>query len=445
MLESMKRSLSLDFLRGFAIWMMVVFHVFEYSWSGMDNIKDPNYVLHLSPLMVIVAIIVIQLAMWAGLFILISCCVNVISMQHRIDEGSSLRDLRNRQIYTGFLVLILGYLTESIISYNGFIGYSLSQGKADPGGFYHGLLTWKALQIIGLSIMVSSVVVYELYKDNGHLKVKRNISVLACLAVAVLILTPVINWTIRHTVYSWWSPSDVKTQFDWPPQSFGELLLRLFLVAVNGYMEPIFPFLTTAFIGVIFGIVLSQENPDMEFPVYAMLTGFLTTIFGIVLILLGVDSKTPINFRTEIPWFMISLGGQIFSVALLLYIVEFHGHVESFTKFTTFWRRWGMMALSIYCLQIIDFIPKIIVYVITGERAHKRGGLDIAWTFLMIAITIIWFEVLLRIWSKRDFKYSLEWIIVNLTTRAHGFKTSRMQVKSVVYDIEPMKFQRLPD
>lgn len=61
----MERSLSLDFLRGFAIWMMIVFHVFMYSWSGIDNLTDADYVLDLPPLLLVLAFVLIQLGTWA--------------------------------------------------------------------------------------------------------------------------------------------------------------------------------------------------------------------------------------------------------------------------------------------------------------------------------------------------------------------------------------------
>lgn len=430
--------MSLDFLRGFAIWMMIVFHVFMYSWSGIDNLTDADYVLKLSPLLLILAFVLIQLGTWAGLFILISMCVNVIAMKHRIDDGTSLKKVRNKQIFTGSLVLLLGYLIEMTISYSGFIGKSLIQRKIVWSGLHYGLLAWKALNVIGLCVIISSILLYELYKDNGHLQIRRNITILAALTLIVLILTPILDWVIRSYIYSWWSTDDSSTQFKWPPQSFAELILRMLLVALNGYMQPLFPYLSTAFIGTMFGMVLSQDNPNMKFPRYGMLTGVFCIILGIVLILLGINAETPINFRQEVPWFLIALGGQIFAVSFFLWIVEFKGHINSFKYLSTFWRRWGMMALSIYCLQIIDYPLKILVYLISGEKAHVKESLSFEWSLFMVILTIIWFDLILRIWARYDFKYSFEWIIVQLTTKSRGMKSKRTQVKAVIHDVEPI-------
>jgi hypothetical protein len=350
--------------------------------------------------------------------------------------------MRNKQIFTGSLILLLGYLTESILSYNGFIGYSLENGNLAWYGLHHGLLTWKALNVIGLCVIISSIVLYELYKDGGHLKVSRNIIVLSLLAVAVLVLTPLIGDLIRAYIYPWWSTDDTSMQYRWPPSSLGELALRLILIALNGYMEPLFPFLSTAFVGMIFGIVLSQENPDPKFPRYAMISGFVAIFAGIGLVMLGLNDQPPINFRQEVPWFLISLGGQICSLSLLLWIVEFKGHVRSFKWFSTFWRRWGMMALSIYCLQIIDFPLKIFIYLMTDQTAYVRESLSFSWSLIMTLLTILWIDLILRVWAKFDFKYSFEWIIVRLTTKAEGIKSSRTQVDEVVYKVEPMVYTR---
>lgn len=434
----MKRSLTLDFLRGFAIYMMIILHVIQHSWGGIDSLQDLDFVLSLPLYYLVPVMFLAYLSSWAGLFLLISMSVNVIAVERRLNRGVALETMRNKQVWTGVLILIIAYFTEAVTAYSGFLGSSFRNKAWNPQKLSNGLFNWETLNAIGASIIITSLVVYYLYRNGGQEKTSRNVRVLSILAAICLLLTPVIGWLINRFVYPWWL-SDIDNQFRWPA-GFLDVITRMILIPFNGNIEPLFPFLTTAFIGTIFGIYLSQEKPPHHLPVWGIILGLFFIISAVFLVLVGVDLTPSLGHRPDIPWYLIGLGGQIISLSVLLWIVEFKGYVNKFKQYTIFWRRWGMLALTIYCWQIIDIPLRYLVYFLTNWPAHLSNQLTVEQTLVMIVLTLAWWDLLLRLWSRIDFKYSYEWTVVWLMTQSLGIRSARMKVEEVIHKVTPMKF-----
>ena len=120
----MRRYASIDFLRGFAIWLMLLFHeiqrVYDFSWAS-DPSKAEMFAK--MPLVYVVLMLVIMfLGGWAGFFLLISAIGNALSVQKTLKRGGSVKSLFIKQLTLGFLLLIVAFLTESITGYHGWLG-----------------------------------------------------------------------------------------------------------------------------------------------------------------------------------------------------------------------------------------------------------------------------------------------------------------------------------
>jgi uncharacterized membrane protein len=434
-----RRSLTLDFLRGFAIWMMIIFHTFQNSWDDLQQINTVDYYLTLPFYYLIPLFLLAYLSSWAGLFLIISTTVNVISTHRKIEKGIPLSRIRRRQVQTGVLLLILAYLAESLTVYTGFIGYAFHSGSFSDYGLIRGFMDWRTLHIISFSLITTSIYLSMLYRQDGYLKLKRNLLVTAILALCFVILTPVIEQVIQQHIYSWWAEGDPEQQYI-IPSSLSAFALKFFLIAINGHLEPIFPFFASALIGVMFGMVLSQDQPPKTFPRYAMAGGVAVLLSSLMLFAFGNGLQPPFLFHRNTAWFLMGLGGQICSLALLLWLVEFRGNTDWFKNRTTFWRRWGMSALTIYCLQTLDIPLRLLLHLITGLDSHVKGGLSFEYTVLLSILTFLWWDLILRIWAEFDYKFSLEWIMVHITSRTSAGTTRRTDLREVVYDVEPIEY-----
>ena len=68
------------------------------------------------------------------------------------------------------------------------------------------------------------------------------------------------------------------------------------------------------------------------------------------------------------------------------------------------------------------------------------SGINLPAVLLFIAIVNAFWYVVLRVWEKYDFKYSFEWLMILVVSKAIGRKSSRLNVADVLYN--PV---RLPD
>jgi len=113
----MKRYVSLDFLRGLAIFTMIFLHMLNDILNIDALINNVNNI----PLINIVALVVFPyLGGLAGFFLMISAIGNMVSMQKRLQRGNPVKELVIRQVVGGTILLIFAMLTESTI---GFLGY----------------------------------------------------------------------------------------------------------------------------------------------------------------------------------------------------------------------------------------------------------------------------------------------------------------------------------
>ncbi|MHA2256052.1 MAG: hypothetical protein ACXAAM_08275 [Candidatus Heimdallarchaeaceae archaeon] len=157
--DSNRRIVTLDFLRGVAIWLMIFFHasthLYDYSWFA-DN---PENLYTLPIPLIMLLLLLIALGSWATFFILISASVNSFSMTRRAVQGKDVRLSLYKQLFSGVGILFIGWFTESFIGMQGYLGYAIRDGDwTNLYPIWNALFVMKALQIIGWSLIINSVI-----------------------------------------------------------------------------------------------------------------------------------------------------------------------------------------------------------------------------------------------------------------------------------------------
>ncbi|NHJ39954.1 MAG: hypothetical protein FK731_07970, partial [Asgard group archaeon] len=79
---------SIDFIRGFAIFIMVILHLF-LRMTNLDWVFDFSQLFEKNIAIIIIVILLGYLGTFAGLFLLISITVNVFSAHKKLDKGIS--------------------------------------------------------------------------------------------------------------------------------------------------------------------------------------------------------------------------------------------------------------------------------------------------------------------------------------------------------------------
>ncbi len=473
----MRRYASIDFLRGFAIFLMVYLHTFM-RWFDIDgfvaNIGD-------APLSLLLLLVIsLFLGSWAGFFLMVSAMGNMVSMYKGLAKGQNVKGLVQKQIIGGFLLLIFAYLSEGLIGYHGTLG-EIAIGNLSA------LDTWlwrgyhmETIHTIAWCIILNGIVQGILSKNGGWEKITRNIKIYAILAIIMIVLTPLV-WIGFDAIVPNGDYSHGLNPLTGHPWQYGHLtqldfvtnVIRAVLQPWAGQVEPIFPFLAVSFIGSIIALYLMKREKepksiDTTQLKKGMKIGFVMFIGGLLLVLVGLllasgdifDNILGLLRRAYdvtdvegnfgwlwLPYFIMVTGAQIAAILLIFRMVEFRGKSEQFAKKTLFFRRFGFVAFSIYNYQMLDVLAIIPLMLLFGMPSAGNAFNPVTIWFALILIFVVW-QVVLKLWEKVNYAFGLEWCIAKISTviipirrqeadkKLPWWKTSRLDPQTSLYEAE---------
>ncbi|NHJ32671.1 MAG: hypothetical protein FK732_07405 [Asgard group archaeon] len=456
-----KRIASLDFQRGVAIWLMTFLHGFEhvYDYNWMKN--DPEAIFNLPKIVLLIGLIVGFFASWNAYFLLISSIVNSLSMTKKAAYGQDPRSVLGKQIITGFSILVIGCIVNSF-GYGGYFGMAIRTGNwRNVYPIWSGFFAMYTLQIIGWCIIFNGLIHYLLMRNNGYERYHRNMFIYLLLALFVIIMSPFIhNWVDNM---NWKLPTYIPPEvgigdnMKWPSVHFqanNASFKSWFFSLIAGDLEPLFPYLATSFIGSMVGLSLAKPKPHRRFPLVGGVISILLMALGGMFILLGF--LTLGNNRPALGNYLLMLGGQLGVVFLLLRLVEFRGKGQEFAnrRFVKHFRLWGMASLSIFSLAIFGLLPRWILGSLYNLVYSSDANLLSSSIFsygeenkaLTVAIVvIISFELLVYLWSRINFKYGFEWIVIRLQSLNKKHHSSRLNVDLIINKMEWENFKYKPE
>ena len=97
---------------------------------------------------------------------------------------------------------------------------------------------------------------------------------------------------------------------------------------------------------------------------------------------------------------------------IIIRLVEFRGKGQKFGQNTLIIRRYGFTAFSIYNYQFVYFLPWFLVCLLFNVPGY--GGDGNLWWYgvaLTLLLSFLLFELILRLWQRRDFVLGFEWCI----------------------------------
>lgn len=450
-----KRIASLDFQRGIAIWVMTLMHTFEHLYDYSWVKEEPEKILEL-PLMVLIFGMTLGFFMsWHAYFLLISSVVNAISMNRKMPHMEKQYPLLIKQILTGIGLLIAGVIADNL-GYWGYFGQSiLNNDWTNVRPLYARFFAMHTLQIIGWCMIINGTINFFLLRKGGHEKFYRNIAIYASIVLAIIITSPFIHkwvdgmdWTVPVN-----PPPGLTDNTKWPSIYFQaeNASFRAWICAViAGDMQPLFPYLATASIGSMIGMVLSRPKPVKRFPLIAGLSGLGIMGIGGVFVLFGQYALS--NGRPPLGNYLLMLGGQICLLILFLWLIEYRGKSDKFANnpIVKHFRLWGMASLTIYCLQIFEILPRWILTVMLSAFGSPVNLLEaevfgLGKEFLALAVglfCIIYYEALISIWSRVNFKYSFEWLIVQMSASGSKISSNRLNVDLIMNKVHWINYKK---
>lgn len=447
-----KRYVTIDFLRGLAIWMMVFLHTLM-RWVDQNTIESTLDTQEL--IIVIIFLAAVFFGSWCGFFLLVSSIGNMISMHASLERGQSWTQLAFRQVLSGFILLLFAYLSEGVIGYHGWIGENISHMSNDWTNYVDNLFsrgyTMEAIHAVAWCVIINGIVQALLSINGGYQKATRNMIIYAVLAVIVVAITTLAWNGVELLVPGYPGAYNPKTGVELQRgylgrSSFGELVYLFFLLPIAGQPEPLFPFLAVSFIGSIVGIWMTQKTIDRRFIRRSLLINLIMVFVGLIgtaIIVFSVSGAIDIflgsfwNIRAMglsglwFWWFICLTGAQLGAVILVLRLVEFRGRAEIFSKQSTYWRRFGFVAFSIYTYEFVDMIAVLLLNLIPGLNMYTGvfNTYNKYQIWFIIAGTFIAWQFILKLWEKASYVFSLEWIIAKISEKLIPSKRTSKDLK----------------
>ncbi|MBK00398.1 MAG: hypothetical protein CMB48_05540 [Euryarchaeota archaeon] len=451
--RKMKRFASIDFLRGLAIVMMLLLHVVMDVFAIDDYINKLDEV---GAINLLALLIFPYLGGLAGLFLMVSAMGNMVGMRKNLEKGFNTWSIAKKQVVGGFLIVIFAHILEATLGYHGSLGQIMDHlNNLENMGTEWSASAWRSngyhfetIHTIGWCVIINGVVQgyiaskWDLQKDS-----KTVIKIYWILAGIVLIMTPLI-WELVSTLipgYPWensmWKP--VIGESPWY-----DFIIMFFVNPLAAPVEPIFPYLATSFLGSLIALHMTEPRDVFDRNFVKRIFGmgclmFIVGFVGVVVLLIGLgDFDAAIDLYKVIydhrkwtgdvgvtgGWFwqwMTLNGASLMIVTMAIRVAEYRGNTEKFASITTFFRRFGFVAFTVYIIQWIYFIMHFIVssiypdYVFFEENVVVEAYDRMPWigTWLTLILTLVVFHYLLKVWSKKGYIGSVEWGIVTIANK----------------------------
>jgi len=419
-----ERLKSLDSLRGFAIFCMVLFHGFqllEIDLMGVASSLTDNPA----------AKVIEFMARMAGIFVLISGISNSMSIYSRYSKGTTNgKKVIIESFIVGLWLIVLERVVYRFVDrpvtgggiydfdqgptyYSIILGY-LETGVIHPTPLYPTFFSSGALSMMGLSLMFYSVLLVMLFRKDGYKKNHRNLLIVGILATCIIIISPMLIEILR--------PVWVQALID---EKYGKAILVGILV---GDSDPMLPFLGFALYGVMIGIaikgIVSGNIPKQTF----LFLGILISAIYIILGAIGykILGEPPVEhiFRTlQIQTTHLQLGIMILIVTILVYseISSKSEKIEETAKIAnneemkmlkknrsiTFLQYFCKFSLTMYLLE--SFVGSVIKLLIM-DKLFPGWAQNIALVVCYSFIIVLLWVLICKVWIKYGQIGSYDWM-----------------------------------
>lgn len=416
----MKRYQSLDLAKGFTILGVIFFHAgmqFFDHWEDL-NLENPQILIILLTIM----------AMWGGLFVMISGITNIIaSFQKKEKKIKTFYPLFIFSILIIFIHffynLIVAPADSLLVNYHDnqrkeLSGLNLLERATDfkrsLGRSFPPMERWyenSSLLTIGFNLMIVSFLLPLIMRIKLKNKFTMPILIFFC-----CLLTIFLNYS-RVQIESIPNVVDYKNNFSalLTKQTFSynsyqkiskvpilDTIIKFIFALIYERPYPIFPYLGFTLFGCLIGLSIARKKYFKDKYLF-LLTGFILSLIG--LINLFLNKPTDIFFVNTF-WFNKTIFEFGFFILNINIFIIFFDYLNKKGKV---WfkniQNLGFVSLSIYIFQTP--LTYILHYAIKPFIKIAAFNLSDAMYFSIFNI-IIWL-IIVKIWSKFNFKFGIEY------------------------------------
>jgi len=386
-----KRINSLDFLRGISIILIIFFHTSIYNYANIHKIDFNN-----PP---IIMVVMSFLVLWGGLIIFYSGIINAIMLSGRIEKSSNLQHTKFLFIAGGIYIIIHYILNIFLGRWNVDFINNQPDMTVVASSIRNMQLTFpritkffegSSISTIGLNLIIVSSLLYFLLRKKGYEKEKRNYRLLGILGFVIMLFS-----FTRIYIYGIIARSI---------ESQNYLLATIFsFIIANPY--PLFPYLAYSLFASIIGLMIYKKRKNLIkkiiFPI-----GLFFLIYGLI----GCMNFPKTISKADYFWYFkthLELG--IFILVMIFFILTFEFGNKKIIDIP-FINWFSRISLTLYLFETLlsEILGKIFNGLIPTWNQTINGCL-----FFGTVNVVIWI-LLLNIWRKTYFKFSVEYLWVKL-------------------------------
>ena len=382
-----KRVDSLDFLRGISLILVVFFHTAVYNYANIHKIDFNN-----PP---IIVVLISFLVLWGGLLIFYSGIVNTIMFSERIEKLGNLKHANFLFIAGGIYIIIIHYMLNIFLGrWNvDFInnqpdmtvvaGSIRNMQLTFPGiaKFFEG----SSISTIGLNLIIIASLLLFLLRNKGFEKEKRNYWVLGSSGFIIMLLS-----FTRIYLYGALGQSI---------QAKNYLLATMLSFSIaNPY--PLLPYLAYGLFASILGLMMYKKRKNLIKKVFIPI-GFFFFIYGLV----GSMNFPKTISKADYFWyFKTNLELGIFILIITFFLLTFELRDKKIINIP-FIKWFSRISLTVYLFETLlsEIFGKILDCLIPAWNQTINGCLIFGASNIIIWILILW------IWQKNNFKFSVEY------------------------------------
>lgn len=427
-----RRLLYPDTIRGFMIYYLIWIHafnavVYDNNPASVDSINPWVYILF-APLVLV--------ATWAPIFSLVSGTVNAYAFHNALKNatpgtenmvlGRSLRGALVTNLYIYLMSLLNVVFFHHSMRYNGQVCHTLltstlhygTLAPYNPQFFFYN----DGLAGIAASGLVTSLMLYVLWRNGGYGKIGRTMAVLGIAGAVWTLSSPGLHAALDGT---FWNALN--------EEHWGSAFLLKFVVGPN---QSPFPNVAFGIFGAAFGFALSAGITLQQLRRYGYgIAGAFLALSSVCYAVQGglqVVELTQHTFPAKV--LFMNVGLMLAVCTFLADKMEYQPDARRAVaaRRTMILRRISLVALTAFLTEgaISVVFSKLYLPLWTSGGVFPKTPFAIV---PFIGFLFLFWDRVVRIWERHGFRYGFEWAQVRLVGWVRGRRSVRLDARTVLY------------
>ncbi len=185
------------------------------------------------------------------------------------------------------------------------------------------------------------------------------------------------------------------------------------------------------FFGVIFGLLFAKQANKKQILKFGLIASIGLLLLSIIfLAFFGIPDLTLPYWPVSMVAFNLMLMTLITTLMIIRYDYSSHEKRLKYVKRTIFLRRFSMITLTMFVFESI--IAVLWARLFTSLFVDPFPFNVVADLLFLFCVLFSWYVIAL-LWEKINFKYSVEWFMVQIIARIQGRSSQKLNVNSVLY------------